>query len=80
MPCATNLCFNNGTCLHDSIGQITCLCSAKYAGKFCEITFDPCSSVNCSNNGYCSASDNGRYACICKGELYFYFIFLCQIS
>ncbi|RNA40382.1 delta C isoform X2 [Brachionus plicatilis] len=71
LPCASNPCLNNGTCLNNLENKtFTCQCDSQsnqlslYYGKNCEKKIDVCSNETCSKQGVCYDID-GKAKCKC---------------
>lgn len=63
-PCASNPCFNYGTCMREN-GGFRCVCPVGYTGNRCEAR-DACQSNPCANGGTCQPiNGNGGYQCLC---------------
>ncbi len=53
--CASNPCFNGGTCSQTGVLAFSCLCNSNYTGLQCTNQKDPCASAPCLNGGVCVA-------------------------
>lgn len=66
--CMTEPCMRHGRCISTQISY-SCLCSARYSGKNCEIDLgNPCARNPpvCKNDGSCTEDSVGNYTCACK--------------
>jgi len=76
--CASNPCFNGGTC-EDDINQYICHCPKGYSGQRCEKETDECASNPCHNNGKC-LDLHAKYQCICPQGLHYFYFYLFTFS
>ncbi|CAF1005187.1 unnamed protein product [Brachionus calyciflorus] len=69
LPCWSNPCLNNGTCINDILNSsFTCNCQNDlYFGLNCELKKDICFNETCSKNGYCYEEKN-KATCKCFGK------------
>lgn len=64
--CINEPCMQKGKCI-SKLDTYECHCTARYAGKNCEIdTGSPCLSDPCYNNGRCIEDKRGDYQCNCQ--------------
>jgi len=61
--CSPNPCQNDGTCIDETDGY-TCICTAGWEGKNCEMNHDDCNPDPCKNGGTCIDGSND-YICKC---------------
>ncbi|XP_058985182.1 fat-like cadherin-related tumor suppressor homolog isoform X2 [Musca domestica] len=66
--CGEQPCLNSGIC-HDLGDNFQCVCSERYAGRFCEIDLDPCASIPCLYGGLCEMLGPNNYSCTCPSHL-----------
>ena len=70
MPCASNPCYNGGTCGDLDMINYECACKEYYAGKRCQLP-TPCAHVECKNGGTCVNIDDTDYKCDCPpGDIF----------
>lgn len=79
MPCISNPCQNNGSCINlfnqtsQEFDDRSCACTAEFTGAACE-TSTPCSSNPCQNDAVCSDvfdpsnTDFDSHTCACTAE------------
>ncbi|CAF1133963.1 unnamed protein product, partial [Brachionus calyciflorus] len=71
LPCASNPCLNNGTCINDLINKnFSCEClknenqTSLFYGSFCENKVNICENETCSKNGVCyDINDEAKCKC-----------------
>jgi hypothetical protein len=73
LQCTSTFCLNGGTCLTNSMTNLTmCQCAPSYTGSNCQQLFNPCFNTNnnpiCLNSGLCTINylNPPFYTCSCK--------------
>lgn len=61
-------CLNDGECLKNSIGKITCLCKSGFTGLNCELDINECSINNNACNGGTCVDQRNTYYCLCPNN------------
>ena len=70
IPCFTNHCQNNGTCLSIGFTELTtCECTENFTGEVCE-TLLPCSEHSCVFGSCVDSADFSDYTCDCSNTQY----------
>lgn len=71
LPCDSNPCLNNSTCLTLSLTNYTCVCPPTFAGPKCAEQRRICSKNPCLENGTCIIDHNtGEEVCRCQPGRY----------
>lgn len=65
--CLDDPCLNGGTCTsHFDNQTVTCECTSKYKGEFCEQEYsDPCTLDPCQNGANCTRLNSTDFECDC---------------
>ncbi|XP_077988819.1 uncharacterized protein LOC144443259 [Glandiceps talaboti] len=65
LPCESNPCEHQGTCVDDEFGiNFSCQCLGGWGGPTCSEELNRCDSGPCLNDGTCERTDEG-YICYC---------------
>ncbi|XP_069465563.1 protein crumbs homolog 1-like isoform X2 [Ambystoma mexicanum] len=64
LPCVSNPCQNNGTCVERAGNSYSCACSPGFRGPLCEEDIIECASNPCQNGAICIDNIN-EYSCFC---------------
>jgi Notch-like protein len=66
LPCDSNPCLNNSTCLTLSLMNYTCVCPPTYTGLRCSEQQNVCWKNPCQGNGTCTIDHKtGEEICQC---------------
>ncbi|XP_028410753.1 uncharacterized protein LOC114533436 isoform X5 [Dendronephthya gigantea] len=66
-PCASDPCFNGGTCANNGSSSFSCSCPVGYTGYRCEIQVTNCGDLSCGENEICVAVGN-TFDCACRQD------------
>ncbi|CAF3250693.1 unnamed protein product [Rotaria socialis] len=64
--CYTGFCLNGGSCYVNNNGQMECVCSPGYMGRYCDIAIGPCYSNPCPHPESVCLSVHDGYICLCN--------------
>ena len=71
LPCDSNPCLNNSTCLSLSLTNYTCVCRPLYKGDKCHEQQTQCTNNPCEANGTCVLNPKtGEEVCQCPSGRY----------